>query len=223
MERLTASRREVLAARLADAGGYDGWGEVLGKIALTPGLLASGNGWSITFDWLLHETNFAKVTEGAYDHTGTPPLPVPPTATGCTATAAAPRRPARAASTRCSRGSHKPSPPLKLKAMIDAGALGGGWLLPATVRPDVAASLPEAIADAEAALRPASPREAAVVLGRLAALLAPRPPARASSHHLRGPDPRRRRLSARRARRGGGHVAADGTLGTEGLRADRAV
>ena len=69
VQRLTASRRKLLAARLAECGGYDGWAIVLLKISQTPGLLgAAASGWRIDFDWLLKPHNFTRVSEGAYDN-----------------------------------------------------------------------------------------------------------------------------------------------------------
>lgn len=66
--RLTSERRKLLTARLAECGGPDGWAAALLKIDQTPGLRGQGSrGFCVKFDWLLKETNFAKLMEGFYD------------------------------------------------------------------------------------------------------------------------------------------------------------
>ena len=71
---LTAKRRDLLRARLAECGGCDGWSIALLKIEQTPGLRGHGNrGFQVSFDWLLDETNFAKLMEGRYDDWGSTP------------------------------------------------------------------------------------------------------------------------------------------------------
>lgn len=69
VERLTAKRRALLEARLAECGGPEGWAAVLARIRGSPGLLGDNDrAWKITFDWLItDETRFARIAEGQYD------------------------------------------------------------------------------------------------------------------------------------------------------------
>jgi hypothetical protein len=68
VQRLTTGRGLQLATRLAEAGGLDGWQLALDKVRSTPGLhKQAAGGWRITFDWLVAESNFIKITAGNYD------------------------------------------------------------------------------------------------------------------------------------------------------------
>lgn len=74
-QKLTTARRAKLRARLADCGGLDGWNAALEKIKFIPGLHGGhgGNGhegWRCNIDFLLTESRFTKLMEGAYDHWG---------------------------------------------------------------------------------------------------------------------------------------------------------
>lgn len=72
--RLTTKRRDLLRARLAECGGYEGWAAALLKIDQTPGLRGQGSrGFCVEFEWLLDETNLAKILEGKYDDWGSTP------------------------------------------------------------------------------------------------------------------------------------------------------
>lgn len=68
VHRVTASRRKKLLARLADAGGLEGWKEALRRIEKSPFLLGrNGRGWCVNFDFVIREASFTKLIEGAYD------------------------------------------------------------------------------------------------------------------------------------------------------------
>jgi hypothetical protein len=65
--RLTAARRQTLAARLRDCDGLDGWTAALELVRQSEFLTGGGNrGWRATFDWLLKQANFVKLLEGTY-------------------------------------------------------------------------------------------------------------------------------------------------------------
>jgi hypothetical protein len=70
--KLTGTRLRHLQARLRDAGGVEGWDIALQKIEQTPGLTAGRgrSGWKASFDWLVTDTGFTKLMEGAYDNWG---------------------------------------------------------------------------------------------------------------------------------------------------------
>lgn len=68
VQRLTAKRRALLEARLAECGGLDGWREIVANIRGSPGLVGENErGWRLDFDWLIDENNFARLAEGQYD------------------------------------------------------------------------------------------------------------------------------------------------------------
>jgi hypothetical protein len=64
---LTAKRRDLLEARLAECGGLAGWGHVLNRIRGSPWLQRGESGWQLTLKWLLDETNLAEILEGQHD------------------------------------------------------------------------------------------------------------------------------------------------------------
>lgn len=61
---LTEPRRKKLGARLKQHG-MDGWGRALAKAQASKFICQEMSGWS--FDWLIEQSNFAKVLEGNYD------------------------------------------------------------------------------------------------------------------------------------------------------------
>jgi len=75
-ERLSRGRRELIAERLAEAGGIDGWRRTLQRIARS-GYLCGDKGWKADFDFVLVERNFLKIFEGGYDDRD-PPSPASP-------------------------------------------------------------------------------------------------------------------------------------------------
>lgn len=74
VERVTAARAAKLRARLADAGGLDGWASALAKIRDGPEWMHGGGerGWRANFDFLLQESSFTKLMEGTYAGSATP-------------------------------------------------------------------------------------------------------------------------------------------------------
>lgn len=72
-QRLTDSRRARAKARLRDAGGREGWLYALSKVEGSDYLQGKINGWKADFDFLLRESKFTKVMEGAYDNGPGPP------------------------------------------------------------------------------------------------------------------------------------------------------
>lgn len=69
VQRLTDTRRRALRARLSECGGLDGWTTALAKVAASSFLLGktSRRGWRADFDFMLQQSSFTKVMEGAYD------------------------------------------------------------------------------------------------------------------------------------------------------------
>jgi hypothetical protein len=68
VRRLTEKRLALLAARLAECGGLEGWATVLARIRASPGLCGEcTSAWKPDIDWILDETNFARLAEGRYD------------------------------------------------------------------------------------------------------------------------------------------------------------
>lgn len=66
-QKLTAARRSLLAARLKDAGGLDGWRAALDRIRQSEFL--SGGKWRVSLDWVVQQANFTKLMEGNYADT----------------------------------------------------------------------------------------------------------------------------------------------------------
>jgi len=64
---ITGKRRSGIKARLKDAGGLDGWRACLAKVEASAYCTGKVNGWKATLDYLISESNFAKVMEGNYD------------------------------------------------------------------------------------------------------------------------------------------------------------
>ena len=66
-ERLTKGRRAKARLRWRDAGGKAGWENALAKIRGSPFLLGENpRGWRANFDFVLQESSFLKLIEGAY-------------------------------------------------------------------------------------------------------------------------------------------------------------
>jgi uncharacterized protein YdaU (DUF1376 family) len=64
----TPARRAALKARLAEAGGIDGWRAALVKARASPHLCGQNDrGWTASFDFLTSQASFAKLMEGNYD------------------------------------------------------------------------------------------------------------------------------------------------------------
>jgi hypothetical protein len=62
----------LLAQRLAECGGLDGWRELLGRIAASKFLTGKLNGrgherWRADFDFVVRELSFQRIREGIYD------------------------------------------------------------------------------------------------------------------------------------------------------------
>ena len=72
-QRLTDTRRSALRLRLEECGGLDGWEAALAKIRGSPFLRGENErGWRANLDFLLRQSNFTKLMEGAYDRPPTP-------------------------------------------------------------------------------------------------------------------------------------------------------
>lgn len=67
VQRLNPARKAKLAARLRDCGGLAGWEAALAKIRGSPFLRGERRDWRANFDFVLQESSFIKLLEGAYD------------------------------------------------------------------------------------------------------------------------------------------------------------
>lgn len=68
VQRLTDPRRRSLRARLTECGGIEGWHAALARVRASPFLLGqTGKAWKANFDFLLQQSSFTKLMEGAYD------------------------------------------------------------------------------------------------------------------------------------------------------------
>jgi hypothetical protein len=81
VQKLTDARKAKLRARLRDTGGIGGWAAVLVKIRESRFLRGETKGnWRANFDFVLQESSFNKLKEGAYsDRKAETPPPAPPT------------------------------------------------------------------------------------------------------------------------------------------------
>lgn len=71
VQKLSATRKKHLKARLHDCGGLDGWKAALGKLEAIPAMRGQNNrGWKADFDFLTRESSFIKLMEGGYDNWG---------------------------------------------------------------------------------------------------------------------------------------------------------
>ena len=69
-QKLTESRKTKIKARLIDCDGIDGWKIALQKLEQSA-FLRGNTGWKANIDFLLQESSFVKLMEGAYDNSGT--------------------------------------------------------------------------------------------------------------------------------------------------------
>lgn len=76
-KRLTPDRKSALSARLADAGGLDGWVEALRKAEAST-FISEKPHW-FNFDWMTKAANFTKLMEGNYDNRARNQSPENPT------------------------------------------------------------------------------------------------------------------------------------------------
>ena len=68
VQKLSAPRKKLLAARLADCGGLAGWQAALARIAGNPFLRGDNDrGWRADFDFVCKAKSFTKIMEGGYD------------------------------------------------------------------------------------------------------------------------------------------------------------
>ena len=68
MQRLSKTREAKLRKRLKDAGGIDGWRAALGAVRRNEWMHGKNpRGWKANFDFVLQESSFTKLMEGAYD------------------------------------------------------------------------------------------------------------------------------------------------------------
>lgn len=72
-QHLTDLRKTLIPARLASAGGLEGFQVALEKVASVPGLLGQGSTFKCSLDFLLKEEHFTKIMEGGYDGWGSQP------------------------------------------------------------------------------------------------------------------------------------------------------
>lgn len=70
VQKLTPARSKALRARMADAGGIDGWRCAIEKATASDFLCGrTNNAWNgCGFDWLTKQANFTKLMEGNYDN-----------------------------------------------------------------------------------------------------------------------------------------------------------
>ena len=67
-QRITPTRRRKMLTRLAEVGGIEGWIEACDRVARSHFLCgANGRGWKADIDFVLRESAFTKLLEGAYD------------------------------------------------------------------------------------------------------------------------------------------------------------
>lgn len=68
VQKLHDTRKAKLRARLKDCGGLEGWSVALAKVEASPFLTGQNDrGWRADFDFLMRESSFTKLMEGAYD------------------------------------------------------------------------------------------------------------------------------------------------------------
>jgi hypothetical protein len=70
-QKVTASRKAKMSARLKDCGGIDGWRVALEKVTASDFLVGNNDrGWKADIDFVLRESSFVKLMEGKYDGSG---------------------------------------------------------------------------------------------------------------------------------------------------------
>lgn len=67
-EKLTKDRRSKISARLADAGGLDGWGSAIRRLEASDFCCGRKTSFRATLDFVLQASSFQKLVEGAYDN-----------------------------------------------------------------------------------------------------------------------------------------------------------
>lgn len=78
VQKLTEARKAKLKARLHDTKGIAGWADVLIKMRDSRFLRGENErGWRADFDFVLQESSFTKLREGAYSDRKTSELPIP--------------------------------------------------------------------------------------------------------------------------------------------------
>ncbi len=65
---LNPKRRTHLKSRLKDCGGIDGWKTALEKMAKSDFLMGKTTEWKANLDFMLQQSSFIKIMEGAYDN-----------------------------------------------------------------------------------------------------------------------------------------------------------
>lgn len=66
-QRLNDARKGKLRARLKEAGGIDGWKVAMGEVEASTFLTgANDRGWRASLDFVLQESSFTRIMEGAY-------------------------------------------------------------------------------------------------------------------------------------------------------------
>jgi uncharacterized protein YdaU (DUF1376 family) len=69
-QKLTDARRSRLRKRLSDCGGVEGWRVAMSKVADAAWMHGENSrGWKANIDFVLQESSFTKLMEGAYDRT----------------------------------------------------------------------------------------------------------------------------------------------------------
>lgn len=74
VQQIRQNRKKLLAARLAECGGIDGWKAAMAKASESDFLTGRSSrsegheNWRPNFDWFLKASNFTKLMEGSYDN-----------------------------------------------------------------------------------------------------------------------------------------------------------
>lgn len=72
-QNLTEARKKSLKKRLKEAGGIEGWKHACEMLAASPFLKGDNDrGWKASFDFMLQQSSFTKIMEGAYSAYATP-------------------------------------------------------------------------------------------------------------------------------------------------------
>lgn len=71
-QKVTDGRKSALMARLKDAGGIEGWKAALEKIESSDFCTGKKTTWKANIDFVLQESSFTKLMEGAYDNHSKP-------------------------------------------------------------------------------------------------------------------------------------------------------
>lgn len=69
IQKLSASRKTKLTARMKDCDGIEGWNEAMKLVSASPFLLGDNNrGWKADFDFIVTESKFIKIMEGGFSN-----------------------------------------------------------------------------------------------------------------------------------------------------------